>query len=77
MEETDDPGGQLEHLRKTLQWLEDIGGSSKAWIFGNIAPGSKHCNSKWAERYNTIIERYQGLVIYQQFGHSDMEYFQL
>jgi uncharacterized protein (UPF0303 family) len=48
-----------------------------AWIVGNMNPGSKNCNTKWARRYNAIIERYQSTVRMQLFGHEAEEYFQL
>lgn len=73
MEELDDPGKQLEWLEKTLGWAKSVG--RKAWIFGDVAPGNKQCNSKWAERYKTIIELYQGIVHIQLFGHDEKNYF--
>lgn len=52
-----DAGGQLQNLETVLKSLAQIGGK-KAWIIGHIHPGSKHCNSKWARRYNALIEKY-------------------
>jgi hypothetical protein len=48
-----------------------------AWIIGYMNPGSKSCNSKWARRYNAIIERFQAVVRMQLFGHESSDYFQL
>jgi len=46
-----------------------------AWIIGNVNPGSAYCNTKWARRYNIIIERYQKVVRMQLFGHERDNYF--
>ena len=56
MREDSDPGNQLQWLITTLKSLETT--NAKAWIIGNIHPGSKYCNSKWARRYNILIEKY-------------------
>lgn len=76
MKETDDPGGLLAYLNTQLAATEAAGDKS-AWIIGNLAPGNKHCNTRWAQRYNTIIERYQKVVLFQHFGHDEKEFFQL
>ena len=47
------------------------------WIFGNRSPGSRRCNNKWARRYNAIIERFQDVVLMQQFGFEEEEHFSL
>lgn len=56
MRERDDPGGQLAWLITTLAGFERD--NEKAWIIGNVNPGSKYCNSRWARRYNSIINRF-------------------
>ena len=76
MIEKDDPGAQLTYLVTQLTATENAG-TKKAWIIGNLAPGSKHCNYRWAKRYNTIIERFQGIVTFQHFGNDEEEFFQL
>jgi len=73
MLEKSDAGAQLAYLNETLYDVEL--NNKKAWIIGNINPGSKYCNTKWARRYNSIIERYQGSVRMQLFGHEAEEYF--
>ena len=75
MGEKSDPGGQLEYLRSSLAQAET--NSKIVWIIGNIAPGSKHCNYRWAMRYNALIERYQHIVAFQHFGNDEQEFFQL
>lgn len=57
--------------------LTETAGNKRAWIIGNLSPGNKHCNTRWAQRYNAIIERYQKVVVFQHFGHDEKEYFQL
>lgn len=47
------------------------------WIFGNRSPASARCNNKWARRYNALIERFQNVVIMQQFGYSEDAHFSL
>lgn len=57
MKELADPAGQLAYLEKTLATyaaLEDY----KVWIVGNMNPGSRNCNGKWARRYNSIVQRW-------------------
>jgi hypothetical protein len=61
--ETEDPAGMLAYLDEQLAATE-AEYSRRAYIFGNLAPGSKHCNSRWAQRYNAIIERYQKTVVF-------------
>lgn len=75
MDEKSDPGTQLEYLKTQL--TATASASKKAWIIGNLAPGSKHCNYRWAKRYNILIERFQGVVTFQHFGSDEEEYFQL
>jgi hypothetical protein len=78
MKESDDAGEMLAWLEAQLQAIEALGNAAKAaWIIGNVNPGSKYCNSKWARRYNILIERYQKLVRMQLFGHEPEEFFQL
>jgi len=60
--EKDDPGAQLAYLQTELAATVTAG--KKAWVIGNLAPGSKHCNSRWAQRYNAVIERYQQVVVF-------------
>lgn len=76
VKEENDVAGMLKFLEIELQKLEQQTNQS-AWIIGNINPGSKSCNTKWARRYNIIIERHQRIVKMQLFGHEAEEYFQL
>jgi len=72
--EAGDPGKQLEYLANEL--AEAAGSSNKkVWIIGNVAPGNKHCNSRWAQRYNALVERYQATIVFQGFGYDELETF--
>ena len=71
--EMNDAAKMLEYLEVELKKLEQT--SKYAWMVGNVNPGSKYCNSKWARRYNVLIERYQKIVRMQLFGHEAEEYF--
>lgn len=73
MREKNDPGNQLEWLIAKLLAIETD--KQKAWIIGNVNPGSKYCNSRWSRRYNSIINRFQAVVRAQFFGHEAEEYF--
>lgn len=75
MQESDDPGGQLQWLQNTLKAYE--ASKKRAWIIGNINPGSAYCNTKWARRYNIIVNRFQQTIRMQLFGHEHDHYFQL
>jgi len=75
MKEKADVGGQLHYIETELLNIE--ANNKVAWIVGNINPGSKNCNSKWAGRYNTLVERFQKIIRMQLFGHETEEYFQL
>ena len=56
MQESDDPGNQLQWLQDTLKAYEVS--KKRAWIIGNVNPGSAYCNTKWARRYNIIVNRF-------------------
>ena len=75
MQESDDPGGQLQWLQDTLKSYE--ASKKYAWIIGNVNPGSKYCNTKWARRYNIIVNRFQSTIRMQLFGSEHHNYFQL
>lgn len=63
--QTDDPGGVLAALKTFLAAGRN---NYKVWIVGNTAPGGINCNTKWAVRYNWLIEAYQDVVLMQVFG---------
>lgn len=75
MKEENDVANQLSYLETQLKTLEQT--SKYAWIVGHINPGSKHCNPKWARRYNVLVERFQKTIRMQLFGQEAEEYFQL
>jgi len=76
MQEQNDTAGHLAWLQTQLSSAEGSPGT-RVWITGNIAPGSSQCNSRWAKRYNALIERYQAVVTMQLFGGDEQDYFQL
>lgn len=64
--EPSDANEILKKLELDLKNARTIG--KKVWIVGNSAPGGTHCNTKWAARYNWLIEAYQDVVAMQVFG---------
>lgn len=68
-----DAGDQLQYMETELKAIE--ANNKVAWIIGNISPGSKNCNTKWARRYNILVERFQKVIRMQLFGHEAEEYF--
>lgn len=45
------------------------------WIVGHVPPSYKDCNKRWGLRFNALIERYQGIIRFQTFGHIHPEEF--
>uniref|UniRef100_A0A8D0BBM4 Sphingomyelin phosphodiesterase n=1 Tax=Salvator merianae TaxID=96440 RepID=A0A8D0BBM4_SALMN len=68
-----DPAGQLQWLVEVLQGAEDQG--EKVHIIGHIPPS--HCMRCWGWNYYHIINRFEGTVAGQFFGHTHMDEFQM
>ena len=61
----EDAGKQLENIVNYLNTFvtycktKDVTYQTcGVWIVGNLSPGSKMCNSRWAKRYNAIVENF-------------------
>ncbi|XP_068026251.1 sphingomyelin phosphodiesterase [Melanerpes formicivorus] len=68
-----DPAGQLQWLLGVLQAAEDQG--EKVHIIGHIPPG--HCLRAWSWNYYSIVNRYEGTIAGQFFGHTHLDEFEL
>ncbi|XP_023316837.1 sphingomyelin phosphodiesterase-like [Trichogramma pretiosum] len=70
-----DPLDQLAWLSKELQSAEDKG--EKVHIIGHIPPGGKECLKSWSSSYYDIINRYEGTIMAQFFGHTHWDEFEI
>lgn len=68
-----DPADQLQWLVGILQDAENKG--EKVHIIGHIPPGL--CLKSWSWNYYHIINRYEGTVAGQFFGHTHVDEFQM
>ncbi|XP_070605448.1 sphingomyelin phosphodiesterase [Erythrolamprus reginae] len=68
-----DPAGQLQWLVGVLQGAEAAG--EKVHIIGHIPPS--HCLRSWGWNYYRIINRFEGTVAGQFFGHTHLDGFEL
>uniref|UniRef100_A0A8C8GR96 Sphingomyelin phosphodiesterase n=1 Tax=Oncorhynchus tshawytscha TaxID=74940 RepID=A0A8C8GR96_ONCTS len=68
-----DPANQLQWLIHILQASEEKG--ERVHIIGHIPPGL--CLSSWSWNYYHIINRYEGTITGQFFGHTHMDEFQM
>ncbi|XP_054829486.1 sphingomyelin phosphodiesterase isoform X1 [Eublepharis macularius] len=68
-----DPAGQLQWLVNILQGAEES--SEKVHIIGHIPPS--HCMRSWGWNYYRIINRYEGTVAGQFFGHTHVDEFEM
>ncbi|XP_048860802.1 sphingomyelin phosphodiesterase [Brienomyrus brachyistius] len=68
-----DPADQLQWLIGILQQAEDKG--EKVHIIGHIPPGL--CLKSWSWNYYHIVNRYEGTIAGQFFGHTHMDEFQM
>lgn len=75
MGEASDAGAQLAWLKAKLAFAAT--NSLHVFIIGHIPPGSTQCNSQWSQRYNAIIEKYQGIVRLQAFGNEGVDTFRV
>ncbi|XP_065838214.1 sphingomyelin phosphodiesterase-like [Oscarella lobularis] len=65
---TTDPAGQLEWLTKQL--LEAEAAHQKVHIIGHIPPQSGDCLLPWSQAYYSIVNRFEGTISGQFFGHT-------
>ncbi|XP_061485259.1 sphingomyelin phosphodiesterase [Rhineura floridana] len=68
-----DPAGQLQWLVNVLQEAEKSG--EKVHIIGHIPPS--HCKRCWGWNYYHIINRFEGTVAGQFFGHTHVDEFEM
>lgn len=68
-----DPANQLQWLVQILQSSEDKG--EKVHIIGHIPPGL--CLGSWSWNYYHIVNRYEGTITGQFFGHTHVDEFQM
>ncbi|XP_053313908.1 sphingomyelin phosphodiesterase [Spea bombifrons] len=66
-----DPAGQLQWLANVLQDAEDH--REKVHIIGHIPPGV--CEKTWSWNYYRIVNRYEGTIATQLFGHTHLDEF--
>jgi len=70
-----DPGKQLEWMRKTLYEAEKY--SEKVMILGHIPPGDVTCHSEFGNRYSVLVDRFENIIRGQFFGHTHVSQFQI
>ncbi|XP_053168379.1 sphingomyelin phosphodiesterase [Hemicordylus capensis] len=68
-----DPAGQLQWLVSVLQKAEESG--EKVHIIGHIPPS--HCMRAWGWNYYRVINRFEGTVAGQFFGHTHLDEFEM
>ncbi|XP_041055851.1 sphingomyelin phosphodiesterase [Carcharodon carcharias] len=68
-----DPAGQLQWLINILQDAENNG--DKVHIIGHIPPGL--CMKVWSWNYYRIVNRYEGTIAAQFFGHTHVDEFEV
>ncbi|CAM5073512.1 unnamed protein product [Natator depressus] len=68
-----DPAGQLQWLVGVLQAAE--GRQEKVHIIGHIPPA--HCMRSWSWNYYRIINRFEGTIAAQFFGHTHVDEFEM
>ncbi|XP_030648451.1 sphingomyelin phosphodiesterase [Chanos chanos] len=68
-----DPADQLQWLVRILQESENKG--EKVHIIGHIPPSL--CLSSWSWNYYHIVNRYEGTITGQFFGHTHVDEFQM
>ncbi|XP_068122580.1 sphingomyelin phosphodiesterase [Hyperolius riggenbachi] len=68
-----DPAGQLQWLMGVLQEAED--NHEKVHIIGHIPPGL--CLKSWSWNYYRIVNRYEGTIAAQFFGHTHLDEFEI
>ncbi|KAM4683543.1 sphingomyelin phosphodiesterase [Amazona ochrocephala] len=68
-----DPAGQLQWLVGVLAAAERAG--DKVHIIGHIPPG--HCLRSWSWNYYRIVNRFEGTIAGQFFGHTHVDEFEM
>ncbi|XP_069737768.1 sphingomyelin phosphodiesterase [Phaenicophaeus curvirostris] len=68
-----DPAGQLHWLGGVLAEAESRG--EKVHIIGHIPPG--HCLRAWSWNYYRIVNRFEGTIAAQFFGHTHLDEFEI
>ncbi|KAH1185218.1 hypothetical protein KIL84_017967 [Mauremys mutica] len=68
-----DPAGQLQWLVGVLQAAE--GQQEKVHIIGHIPPA--HCLRSWSWNYYRIVNRFEGTIAAQFFGHTHVDEFEM
>eukprot|EP00062_Callorhinchus_milii_P026360 gi/632988372/ref/XP_007883075.1/ PREDICTED: sphingomyelin phosphodiesterase-like [Callorhinchus milii] len=68
-----DPAGQLQWLVTVLQQAESQ--REKVHIIGHIPPGL--CLRSWSWNYYRIVNRFEGTISAQFFGHTHMDEFEV
>uniref|UniRef100_A0A8B9Q630 Sphingomyelin phosphodiesterase n=1 Tax=Apteryx owenii TaxID=8824 RepID=A0A8B9Q630_APTOW len=68
-----DPAGQLQWLVGVLEAAEQRG--EKVHIIGHIPPA--HCLRSWSWNYYRIVNRFEGTIAAQFFGHTHVDEFEM
>uniref|UniRef100_A0A8C8S0S8 Sphingomyelin phosphodiesterase n=1 Tax=Pelusios castaneus TaxID=367368 RepID=A0A8C8S0S8_9SAUR len=68
-----DPAGQLQWLVGVLQAAEEQ--EEKVHIIGHIPPA--HCLKSWSWNYYRIVNRFEGTIAAQFFGHTHVDEFEM
>ncbi|XP_060565615.1 sphingomyelin phosphodiesterase-like [Ruditapes philippinarum] len=70
-----DPAGMLQWFISELQESENAG--EKVHVIGHIFPGCWCCLKPWSWNYYKIVNRYEGTIAEQFFGHTHNMKFQM
>ncbi|XP_073991231.1 sphingomyelin phosphodiesterase isoform X2 [Rhodnius prolixus] len=70
-----DPAKELQWFIYELQSAEFSG--EKVHVIGHIPPGYSDCARIWSRNYYTIINRYEGVITAQFFGHTHFDEFEV
>lgn len=70
-----DPAKELQWFIYELQSAEFSG--EKVHVIGHIPPGHSDCLRVWSRNYYTIINRYEGTITAQFFGHTHFDEFEV
>ncbi|XP_058792159.1 sphingomyelin phosphodiesterase-like isoform X2 [Phymastichus coffea] len=70
-----DPAGVLAWLIRELDQAETNG--EKVHIIGHVPPGGRDCIKVWSRNYYDIINRYEGTIMAQFFGHTHYDEFEV
>ncbi|XP_014209092.1 sphingomyelin phosphodiesterase-like [Copidosoma floridanum] len=70
-----DPVGELAWLIDELQAAENK--SEKVHIIGHVPPGESDCVKVWSKNYYDIINRYEGTIMAQFYGHTHYDEFEV